>query len=117
MSSEPSPSPGPAPADIAEQILQRIYGDDFAGCNVDPNDVAAIIDVGLKAHQQRSVELLDLYDKVVEAIELLSTPPDPAKVTDPAELSKILSERLDAIRTVTTKTRETVARFKANTPL
>ena len=30
-----------------------------------------------------------------------------------AELGKIISERLDAIRTVTTKTRETVARFKA----
>jgi hypothetical protein len=57
---------------------------------------------------------LDLYDKVVEAIELLSTPPEAGKVTDPAELEKIISERLDAIRTVTTKTRETVARFKSS---
>jgi hypothetical protein len=111
------PNPGPSSADIAEQILQRIYGDDFTGCNIDPSEVAAIIEAGLKAHQQRSVDLLDLYDKVVEAIELLSTPPEASKVTDPAELAKIISERLDAIRTVTTKTRETVARFKATKPL
>jgi hypothetical protein len=110
MSSEGSHSP--SAADIADQILQRIYGDDFTGCNIDPSEVAAIIDVALRAHQQRSVDLLDLYDKVVEAIELLSTPPEAGKVTDPAELEKIISERLDAIRTVTTKTRETVARFK-----
>jgi hypothetical protein len=107
-------SHGPSAADIAEQVLQRIYGDDFKGCNIDPNEVAAIIEAGLKAHQQKSVDLLDLYDKVVEAIELLSTPPDAAKVTDPAELGKIISERLDAIRTVTTKTRETVAKFRSS---
>jgi hypothetical protein len=106
-------SPGPSASDIAEQVLQRIYGDDFAGCNVDPNEIASIIEAALKTHKQRTTDLLDLYDKVVEAIELLSTPPEPGRVTEKRELATILSERLDAIRTVTTKTRETVAKFKA----
>ena len=105
-------SSGRSSAEIAEQILQRIYGDDFTGCNIDPNEIASIVEAGLKNHRQKTSDLLDLYDKVVEAIELLSTPPEPGKVTDPVELGRILSERLDSIRTVTTKTRETVARFK-----
>ena len=112
MSSKAGPSP--SAADIAEQILQRIYGDDFAGCNIDPNEIASLVEAGLKNHQQRTTDLLDLYDKVVEAIDLLSTPPESAKVTDPVELGKVLSERLDAIRTVTTKTRETIAKFKTS---
>src|SRR5436190_23471331 len=110
MSSQPSS--GPSSSDIAEQILQRIFGDDFTGCNTDPNEIASIVEAGFQSHKQRTTDLLDLYDKVVEAIELLSTPPDPGKVTDSTELEKILSERLDAIRIVTTKTRETVAKFK-----
>ena len=108
-----SGSPALTAADIAEQILQRIYGDDFTGCNIDPNEVTSLIEAGLKNHQQRTTELLDLYDKVVEAIDLLSTPPEPRKVTDPVELGKILSERLDAIHALTAQTTKTTALVKA----
>jgi hypothetical protein len=103
----------PAPALIAEQILREIYGDDYQGCTINPDQIAAIIERGFQRQQQESSELASLYEKVVEAIDLLSTPPDAAKLTDPAELSRLLSERLDAIHVVTEKTRKTAARFKA----
>jgi len=106
------PSPNPSSSDIAEQILQRIYGDDFIGCNVYPSDIAKIVEDGLKEQIRRSGDLLELYAKVVEAVELLSTPPESAKLANQAELTRLLGERLDAIRSVATKTRETVARFK-----
>ena len=112
MSSEGSQ--GPSSADIAERILQHIYGDDFTGCETDPNEIASIVEAALKGHKHRTTELLDLYDKVIEALELLSTPPEAGHVTDPKEVCRILSERLDAIRAITTKTRETVAKFKSS---
>src|SRR6476659_9523365 len=105
-------SPSPSSSNIAEQILQRIYGDDFVGCNVDPGEIAKIVENGLKEQIRRSGDLLELYEKVVEAVELLSTPPDSAKFADQADLTKLLGERLDAIRSVATKTRGTVSKFK-----
>ena len=53
--------------------------------------------------------LLDLYEKLVEALNLLSTPPDATKITDPKELQSVLSQRLDAIHALTTKTMTTTA--------
>jgi hypothetical protein len=57
-----------------------------------------------------------LYEKLVEAIHLLSTPPEPDKVTDPNKLSALLSERLDAIYTLATKTMETTSLVKPQRP-
>src|SRR5262249_50862939 len=108
----PNPSPSPSSSDIAEQILQRIYGDDFAGCNVDPGEIAKIVENGLQEQIRRSGDLLDLKKKVVQAVELLPPPPETAKQANQAELTKLLGERLDAIRAVATKTRETVTKFK-----
>jgi hypothetical protein len=111
----PDPSPSRWSSDIAEQILQRIYGDDFTGCNVDPGEIAKIVENGVQEQIHRSGDLLELYEKVVEAVELLSTPPEAAKLANQADLTKLLGERLDAIRSVATKTRETVAKFKGTT--
>src|SRR6476620_3964508 len=100
----PDPSPSRSSSEIAEQILQRIYGDDFTGCSVDPIEIAKIVENGLQEQIRQSRDLLELYDKVVEAIELLSTPPESATMANQAELTKLLGERLDAIRSVATKT-------------
>ena len=97
---------------IAEEILRTIYGDDFKGCRVSLDEIAAIVSAGLNQANSQNEELLDLYEKLVEALDLLSRPPEAGKVTDPNELRSLLSERLDAIHALTTKTIETVARVK-----
>jgi hypothetical protein len=95
---------------IAEDVLRTIYGDDYKGCTASPDQIAAIIQTGLQRHQGSEGELLGLYEKVIEAVDLLSKPPEISKITDPAELRVLLSERLDAIHTVTQKTRNTATR-------
>jgi len=97
---------------IAEDILRAIYGDDFKGCTARLDDIAAIISAGRSQRQAQAEELLDLYEKLVEALDLLSTPPDIKKITDPNELRLLLSERLDAIHTLTARTMETTALAK-----
>jgi uncharacterized protein YicC (UPF0701 family) len=93
----------------AEEVLRTIYGDDLQGCTVSLDALAGIIDQSLQQTAARNGELLELYEKVVEAVHLLSTAPDKAKVTEPAELQALLSQRLDAIHAVTAKTIETLA--------
>ena len=100
---------------IAEEVLRSIYGDDYKGCTVSPDQIAAVILGGLARHQGREGELLELYEKVIEAVDLLSKPPEAGKIADPAELRVLLSERLDAIHTVTQKTRDTAARAARST--
>lgn len=97
---------------LAEEILRTIYGDDYRGCTVSPNQIAAIINKGLQHDQTQANDLLELYEKVVEAIDLLSTPPDVTKVTNPDQLRSLLGERLDGIHAVTTKTMQTAALVK-----
>jgi hypothetical protein len=92
---------------LAEEILRTIYGDDYRGCAVSPDQIATVIQNGLKQHQTQTNDLLELYEKVVEAVDLLSTPPDVSKVTDPDQLRSLLSERLDGIHTVTARTIQT----------
>jgi hypothetical protein len=94
---------------LAEEILRTIYGDDYQGCKVSPDQIAALIHKQLRQRQAQTDELLELYEKVVEAVDLLSTPPDVTKVTDPNQLRALLSERLDGIHAVTTKTIQTTA--------
>ena len=94
---------------LAEEVLRAIYGDDYRGCQVSPDQIAAVIQKGLQQRQSQANDLLELYEKVIEAVDLLSTPPDAAKVTDPDQLRKLLGERLDGIHAVTTKTRQTAA--------
>jgi hypothetical protein len=94
---------------VAEEILRILYGDDYQGCKIDPAAIAAVIQQGYDHQLVQSKELLGVYQKVVEAIHLLSTPPDIAAVKSPDELRTLLSQRLDAIHAITTKTQATTA--------
>ena len=106
MSSNSRPS-GLALA-TAEEILRVIYGDDLKGCTVSLDSIAGVIDQSLQQASAQQKEWLELYDKVVEAVHLLSTPPDKSKITEPGELQGLLTHRLDGIHMVTTKTIETL---------
>ena len=105
-----SANPGKLASLLSEEVLRKIYGDDFTGCATNPDDLARVIEEGLTTEQQKTRELVELYEKVVEAVHLLSTPPDSKSVTDPAELHALLSQRVDTIHTVTTRTIETTSR-------
>lgn len=94
---------------LAEEVLRAIYGDDFKGCQVQPDHIAAIIEEGLKTERTQTRELIELYEKVVEAIDLLSTPPDCKELKDPNDVRTLLGERLDSIKSVTTRTMKTTA--------
>lgn len=94
---------------LAEEVLRTIYGDDYQGCTVSPEQIATVIQKTLQQRQAQTDDLLELYEKVVEAVDLLSTPPDVSKVTDPDQLRALLSERLDGIHAVTTKTIQTTS--------
>ena len=102
-------TPDPQSFIAAEEVLRTIYGDDLKGCAVTLDSIAAIIDKAVKQTAARNGEWLELYEKVVEAVDILTTPPDKTKVTDPAELQRVLTQRLDAIHAVTTKTIQTLA--------
>jgi hypothetical protein len=98
---------------VAEEILRAIYGDDFTGCSVSLDQIAAIIHEAVRERVGYDQQIVELYETVVESLYQLSTPPDATKVAGPNELRSLLSERLDAIHTITSKTIETTARVKA----
>jgi hypothetical protein len=104
-----SGEPDKMAAYLAEEVLRAIYGDDFKGCQVQPDQIAALIAEGLKPEREQTHELIELYEKVVEAIDLLSTPPESKEMKDPNEVRTLLGERLDCIHAVTTKTIKTTA--------
>ena len=99
---------------VAEEVLRTIYGDDLKGCTVSLDEIAIVLQDTLRPKQARTRELLELYEKVVEAIQLLSTPPDAGKITDPNTLRSLLSDRLDAIHSLTTKTMQTTTLAKGD---
>jgi hypothetical protein len=107
-----SEKPDKASLQAAEDVLRTIYGDDFAGCTVSLEKIAEVIADSSQQERAERSELLGLYEKLVEAIHLLSKAPDKSKVSEPAELHKLLSERLDTIHALTTKTIDTTARAK-----
>lgn len=97
----------------AEDVLRHIYGEDFHGCTVNLETVASIIQPALDLKVAQDRELLELYERLVEAVSLLSTPPQTTDVGGPEELSTLIGKRLDTIRELATKTIETTARFKS----
>ena len=107
MSSTPEPTK--LAVCMAEEVLRVIYGDDYTGCNVSPAAIATVIQNGLQSRDTSQQDLIGLYEKVVEAIHLLSTPPDGSKVTESNELNQLLSQRLDGIHAITSKTIKTTA--------
>ena len=109
--SDNAPSGGPASL-LAEEVLRAIYGDDLNGCTVSLDSIAAIIGRGIN-QRAASNELIALYEKVVDAVHLLSEPPPTDKVADPKELQLLLSKRLDSIHAITTKTIDTTGLLRA----
>ena len=107
-----APQPDPIALQLAEDILRHIYGEDLKGCAVSLESVASIITGGISQQQRGANELLDLYEKLVEAIHLLSNPPETGKISDPAEWQTFLSQRLDSIHALTSKAMETTARVR-----
>jgi hypothetical protein len=97
---------------VAEEILRRIYGDDLIGCKVSLEEIAAIVEEGLKQDKRHQHELAEMYEKAIEAVNWLSTPPQTAEMPSPEQLRSILSERLDAIQKLARKVIDTTARLQ-----
>ena len=97
----------------SEEVLRRIFGDDLRGCNVSLETIAAIIKDALQQRSEEDKDLIDMYEKLVEALDLLSTPPDSSKVPGPDELRTLLGERLDSIHALTQRTRKTTESLRA----
>lgn len=108
--------PGPRARQAAEEVLQAIYGDDFIGCTISVDSVAAIIDSAIKDENRTVHELMDVLNKVLEAVHVLSTPPSPAEVKDTQQLQEVLGKRLDAIREISTKTINAIAELPIGKP-
>ncbi len=87
---------------VAEEILRTIYGDDFAGCRVSLESIAAIVYDGFVGRAAADRELLELHAKGQEAIRLLATPPGGWKLRScrAGAARALLSDRLDTIRTL-----------------
>lgn len=98
---------------VAEELLAAIFGDDLTGCPVSLDQVALIVQDAVEQRAAQDARLLDLHSTVVNSIYQLATPPESAKTVGPNELRSMLSERLDAIQALATKTIETMERVKA----
>jgi gamma-glutamylcysteine synthetase len=109
-----NPEPEHARASAAaEEILRMIYGEDFEGCTVSLESVASVIFEAMQQRASLDKELLELHEKVVEAVDLLSTPPGQHSADEPGGLLSLLGQRLDAIHTITQKFNQTAALIKA----
>ena len=93
----------------AEEVLRTIYGDDLEGCSVKLETIASIVQEAITPDHAKINELLSLYEKLVEALHLLSTPPENGNLLNADELRSLLGDRLDAIHVLTGKTMETTA--------
>jgi hypothetical protein len=97
---------------VAEELLATIFGDDLTGCPVSLDQVALIVQDSVEQRADQDAKLLDLHATVVNSIHQLATPPASAQKAGPDELRSLLSERLDAIRAIASKTIETMERVK-----
>jgi hypothetical protein len=107
------PQPDKVARLIAEEVLRTIYGDDLKGCSVSLDQIGSIIHEAIRERLIYHEQIVQMYETVVQSLNQLSTPPDVSKVTGPNELRSLLSERLDAIHTITSKTIDMTARVKA----
>lgn len=87
----------------AEEILRLIYGDDLEGCTVRLDSISTVIETALEEYGNMDAELTELQAKALEAIQLLSTPPPDGNALSAEELRSLLGERLDKIRTLSTR--------------
>jgi hypothetical protein len=103
------PASANAARTAAEEILQVIYGDDLSGCSVRLDSIVEIISSAIGNASGTQAEMLALYEKAVEALHLLSTPPATGENLEPDALLALLSGRLDTIRELTKKLISTAA--------
>ena len=96
----------------AEGVLERIYGADLEGCTVSLDSVTEVIRGALDQLDAQDRALLELYEKAIEAIQLLATPPQPGSELTPEALQSLLGERLDTIHTLALKIATTTAGLK-----
>ena len=101
---------------IAEEILRQIFGDDFTGCPVRLESIAAIVSRGLRRAEMED-ELRGLYETAIEALHLLSTPPAHGAHLPPELMPSLLSDRLDSIHKLTQQLMATAAACQQETPL
>lgn len=85
----------------AQEILRVIYGEDLEGCAVRPERIASIVVQALSQHPLPATELFELYEKGMEAVHLLASPPMDGEPIAPEDLPGLLSGRLDTIRNLT----------------
>lgn len=97
----------------AEEVLRQIYGDDLQGCQIGLSNIAAIIENALPPPLLQAEPLFDVYERLLEAIHLLSTPPGKAGTLNADELRTLLGERLDKIHSLTTRAQETITPLTA----
>ncbi len=97
----------------AEEILRRIYGDDFTGCTIGIDSVATIVRAALKKAAEDDAQILELYEKAVEALHLISTPPGGDLTPTPDQLRTLLSDRLDRVNVLTKRLIDTIAAIKS----
>jgi hypothetical protein len=108
-----NPEPEHARANAAaEEILRMIYGEDFEGCAVSFESVAAVILDAMQWKTALDKELLELHEQVADAVDRLSTPPGQNSPDQPGDLLSLLGQRLDSIHTLTQKLTQTAALIK-----
>jgi hypothetical protein len=112
LMSSPDPDLAQCATAAAEEVLRTIYGDDLQGCAVRLDAVTEAILEPFRARAAEQRELLGLYDKAFEALNLLATPPAGGETLSPDALRSLLGERLDAIRSLTQKLIETTATLR-----
>ena len=100
----------------AQEILRVIYGEDLAGCAVRPERIASIVVQALNQHPLPDAELFDLYEKGLEAVRLLASPPKDGEPIAPEDLPGLLSGRLDTIRDLTQRLVEMSRRSRSVDP-
>jgi len=105
-------SSGPIASAVAEEVLRHIYGDDLAGCKVSLDEIAQIIEEGLKHDKNHQRELVEMYETAMEAVDLLSRPPQNPEIPKPEQLRSMLSDRLDSIQQLARKVMDTTGRLR-----
>ena len=82
----------------AEEILRLVYGEDLQGCAVSVESIAQVVREAMNTEHETQASLLEAHEASVAAFLALTEPPAAEKVPTPAELQRVLSDRLDRVR-------------------
>ena len=103
MPFEDARTPHQAASAAAEELLRVLYGEDLTGCQLNLEQVISALEPAFQAQADRHETLHSLFEKGVETMKLLATPPPDAATFSPEELRSLLGERLDGVLTVSEK--------------